>query len=237
MDQNTVRRFHTKRIQLSEGISVWIVDGERIRKEVNENFVQSGHHARFPFIPADEFWIDVNTDSREYPFFIDRFFAERILLRSGMKLAEAEILAADIERHEREEALSEELRQLRNRQKALVEKIHRKPFAPHHSDRLAVWIVDGKIVRDLIFLEYAAGGHDRVYPWIPKNEIWIEQALSEKERSFILLHELHERFLMGQGKRYPEAHHGATIIEDRFRNDPKTLEDRINEELVKNIAS
>lgn len=237
MDPHALRRFHIKRIQSSEGISIWLVDGERVRKEVNENFVQSGHHARFSFIPTDEFWIDANTDSREYPFFIDRFFAEHILIRSGIKLAEAETLAADIERHEREEALSDKLRKLRNQRKALIEKIHRKPFAPYHSDQFGIWIVDGKIVRDLVFLEYDAGGHDRVYPWIPKDEIWIEQALSEKERPFILLHELHERFLMGEGKYYPEAHHGATIIEDRFRNNPKTLNDRIDEELKKNIDS
>ena len=234
MNTETKNHFHTKRIHISDGVSIWLVDGERIRKELNENFVQSGHHARFPFVPADEFWIDANTDSREHRFFIDRFFAERILLRSGMPLDKAETIAGDLERHEREEAIAGELRRLKNHRNALVEKIRRKRFAPHHSDTLGIWIVDGKLVRDFLFLDYDAGGHDRVYPWMPPREIWIEEAISERERPFILLHELHERFLMGEGKRYPEAHHGATIVEDRFRDHPEGLDERIREELAKN---
>ncbi|MEK7538724.1 MAG: hypothetical protein AAB552_02690 [Patescibacteria group bacterium] len=39
---------------------------------------------------------------------------------------------------------------------------------------------------------------------------------------------------MGTGKAYREAHHGATIVEDRYRDDPKNLEERIQEELEKN---
>lgn len=228
-------QYHMKRIHVSEGVSTWLVNGERIRKELNENFVQSGHHARFPFIPTNEFWIDTDTNFREHRFFIDRFFAERILLRSGMDIDAAESIAGDLEQHEREEAISAELRQLRLHRKSLREKIRRTPFLPYHSDQLSIWIVDGKMVRDLVFLEYDMGGHDRVYPWIPEKEIWIEEILPEKERKFILLHELHERFLMGQGKKYPEAHHGATIIEDRFRDHPETLEARIQEELAKNL--
>ena len=165
---------------------------------------------------------------------MDRFFAERILIKNGAKLEKAEEIGAILEQHEREESLSREILKLKDSRKSLIEKIHRKHFAPYSSDQLAIWIVDGKLVRDLLFLNYDAGGHDRVYPWIPEQEVWIEEALHEEERRFILLHELHERFLMGTGKKYPEAHHGATIIEDRFRNAPKGLEERIQEELKRN---
>lgn len=226
---------HIKKINIVNAVSVWLVDGERIRKDLNENFVQSGSHRAFPFIPNDEFWIDVNTDFREHRFFIDRFFAQETLLNAGTHSQKAEAIAATLEKYEREKALSNELLKLKNKRDALVEKIHKKHFAPYSCDRLAIWIVDGKLVRDLIFLDYDAGGHDRVYPWIPKQEIWIEAAISEHERPFILLHELHERFLMGLGKKYHEAHQGATIIEDRYRDHPEGLDARIREELDKNI--
>ena len=235
MDRQHTSLFHFKKIGIVGNTSIWIVDGSRIRKELNENFVQSGSRAHFPFIPIDEFWIDADTDHREHRFFIDRFFAEHLLLQTGAKPEKAEAIAATFEHKEREEALSKEMLALKNHQASLIEKIHRKHFAPYSSDQLTIWIVDGKLVRDLVFLEYDAGGHDRVYPWIPEREIWIEEALSEKERPFILLHELHERFLMGKGKKYPEAHHGATIIEDRFRDYPQELESRIREELQKNL--
>lgn len=226
--------YRIKNIGIVDNISVWLVDGGRVRKDLSENFVQSSHHTHFSFIPTDEFWIDIDTDFHEHRFFIDRFFAERTLMRNGMKLEKAEKIGAMLEQHEREESLSREILKLKDSRKSLIERIHRKHFTPYSSNKLTIWIVDGKLVRDLIFLDYDAGGHDRVYPWIPEQEIWIEEALPEEERRFILLHELHERFLMGTGKKYPEAHHGATIIEDRFRNTPKELESRIQEELRKN---
>lgn len=229
--------FHLKKIAALAEVTIWIVDGGSVRKERNENFVQSGGHIHFSFIPSDEFWIDVGTDPREHRFFIDRFFAERILIAAGTKPETAEEIAATLEQGERETALSREMQELRDKHRSLIKRIHRKPFTPYHSSPLAIWLVDGKLVRDLVFLEYDAGGHDRVYPWIPEREIWIEEALPEKERPFILVHELHERSLMGLGKRYPEAHQGATIIEDRLRNHPSDLESRIQEELEKNIAT
>ncbi len=235
METKNKNHFHLKKIGRVDGITAWLVDGGLVRKELNENFVQSGAHNRFAFVPADEFWIDADTDFREHRFFLDRFFAEQTLLKAGTPPEKTEEIAAALEQHSREEALSGEILKLKDKQKALVEKIHKKQFTPYSSEHLKIWIVDGKLVRDLVFLEYDAGGHDRVYPWIPKDEIWIEEALPEKERLFILLHELHERFLMGLGKKYPEAHHGATIIEDRFRDHPTELDARIREELDKNI--
>ncbi|QQS15974.1 MAG: hypothetical protein IPK84_01230 [Candidatus Moraniibacteriota bacterium] len=234
MNRKTSDPYHIKNIGIVNNISVWLVDGGKVRKDLSENFVQSSHHTYFSFIPTDEFWIDTNTDFREHRFFMDRFFAEQTLMRNGMKPEKAEKIGAILEQHEREESLSREILKLKNSRNALIERIHRRHFTPYSSNELAIWIVDGKLVRDLLFLNYDAGGHDRVYPWIPDREIWIEEALPEEERRFILLHELHERFLMGTGKKYPEAHHGATIIEDRFRNTPKELESRIQEELRKN---
>ena len=234
METKPAHSYHIKNIGVVDSVSVWLVDGGRVRKDLSENFVQSSHHAHFPFIPIDEFWIDVDTDFHEHRFFMDRFFAERILIKNGAKLEKAEEIGAILEQHEREESLSREILKLKDSRKSLIEKIHRKHFAPYSSDQLAIWIVDGKLVRDLLFLNYDAGGHDRVYPWIPEQEVWIEEALPKEERRFILLHELHERFLMGTGKKYPEAHHGATIIEDHFRNAPKGLEERIQEELKRN---
>lgn len=237
MPHHFTDRIRIKRIDTLDMGTVWLVDGGKIRKELNENFVQSGSKARFPFIPTGEFWIDINTDPREHRFFIDRFFAEETLLKAGIPLDTARTAADTLERHEREQALSARQAKLRSHRNSLIEKIHRKRFPPYTSDALNIWIVDGKLVRDTIFLDYDAGGHDRVYPWIPKQEVWIEEALSERERPFILLHELHERFLMGTGKNYQEAHQGATIVEDRLRDHPASLHDRIQEEIARNIQN
>ena len=92
-----------------------------------------------------------------------------------------------------------------------------------------------KFGQKFFLLDYCEGGHDKVYPFIPKNEVWIEKAISHQERKFIILHELHERYLMSQGKSYKNAHIGATEVEDHYRENPKEdLEARIKEEMVKN---
>ena len=90
------------------------------------------------------------------------------------------------------------------------------------------------MVRSLFLPDYAEGGHDKVYKFIPKNEIWIEIKLSKRERKFIILHELHERYLMAHGEIYSKAHRSATIIEDYARHHPKELENDIQIELFKN---
>jgi hypothetical protein len=120
--------------------------------------------------------------------------------------------------------------------KELLEKIHTKKidqFATH----LHLWLINGEIVRDTVCIEYFDGGHDRVYSFIPVGEIWIEEQLSPKEQLFILLHELHERFLMGQGKDYKHAHRGATQVEDFYRDHSEGLAERIQEEIKKNESN
>lgn len=64
------------------------------------------------------------------------------------------------------------------------------------SPALTVWLVDGKATRDNFNIDFIGGGHHWRYPWIPGNEIWIEEDVPENERLHFLIHELHERNLM-----------------------------------------
>src|SRR3990167_9498325 len=99
----------------------------------------------------------------------------------------------------------------------------------------AVWLVDGNLVRSFFLLDYCEGGHDLVYPFIPKKEICLEEALSPEERKFIIFLEIHERYLMSRGKSYKNAHIGATEVEDYYRENPREdLEARIKEEMGRN---
>ncbi|MHB8651967.1 MAG: hypothetical protein ACYC8S_02425 [Minisyncoccota bacterium] len=229
-------RVYLKKIEVLDGAVVWLVDGEYIRKEIDENFTEFDHAPHFPFIPAHELWIDKDTDYREHRFFIDHFLAEESMLASGIPVKQAHDAADNLEAHERTRALSKKLLALKHHRRELIKRIHRDLLQEYSSSDVAVWLVDGQLVRDFFLIEYSEGGHDRVYPFIPEGEIWIEQVLSSQERAFIILHELHERFLMGGGKKYPEAHHGATMVEDYYRDHPSELEARTKEELSKNTA-
>ncbi|MBI2120586.1 MAG: hypothetical protein HYT94_03110 [Parcubacteria group bacterium] len=218
-----------------EGLSVWLVDGEKIRKDIDENFVQYDHHARFRFIPADEIWIDQETNKDERKYFLENISWERKFMKEGMTLEEAVEKADKLEARERRESLRvKNILTAHHMRKKALEKIRKEKLCEYSSDTVQVYLVYGEFVRDFYLVEYAEGGHDLVYSFIPRGEIWIEEVLHPSEQKFIILHELHERFLMSQGKDYPHAHKGATIIEDHFRENPEGLEERIREELLKN---
>lgn len=219
-----------------DGFSVWLVDGELVRKNIDENFVQYDHHARFRFIPSDEIWIDQETNATERSYFIENILREKKFMSEGMTLEEAVEKADKIEAHERrEDPRIKTILKAHNTRKKALEKIRKEKLDEYSSDDIHVYLVYGEFVRDIYLVEYAEGGHDLVYSFIPRGEVWIEEVLHPSERKFIVLHELHERYLMSQGKDYPHAHKGATIIEDHFRENPEGLVERIREELEKNV--
>ncbi|MFH0956451.1 MAG: hypothetical protein V1813_01165, partial [Candidatus Aenigmatarchaeota archaeon] len=205
--------------QLSK-ITVWLVDGEYVRKNVCEDFVNYDHHGRLPFIPEDEFWIAQGSDQNEMKFYIDRMYVEHVLIASGMGYDRASEKAAIFEKRERAKFLAKEkLGSLGGNIKLF--KMVRKKLLKSYSGRVKVWVVDGTLVRDFFFTDFGGGGHDRIYHFVPENEIWIDDDISEGERKFIILHELHERGLMAAGASYADGHAKATVIEDFFRHHPK----------------
>lgn len=70
-----------------------------------------------------------------------------------------------------------------------------------------VYLVDGTFIRNNIDIDFTMGGHEFVYPkYIPKNEIWLDKDISEKEQELTLRHENTERDAMIGGKNYEDAH-------------------------------
>jgi len=229
------KNIYVKKVNNVGDCAVWLVDGALIRKEINENFVKCADNNQFDFIPKNEFWIDEDLDQKEYRYFIDRFIYEKGLLDSGENYAKADKKADEFERNERQNSADVlQIYESKHSKKDLLEKIKIKVIEKY-SDKIKIWLVDGNLVRSFFLLDYCEGGHDLVYPFIPKKEIWIEEALSPEERKFIILHEIHERYLMSRGKSYKNAHIGATEVEDYYRENPREdLEARIKEEMGRN---
>jgi hypothetical protein len=100
-----------------------------------------------------------------------------------------------------------------------------------------IWLVNGDIIRKSYSVDYTMGGNDRVYKFIPENEIWIDNAMSEKDRSYTIIHELRERRAVSEGATYEEAHKQANILEVLCRNNKIDVEKMINKELEKNLNS
>jgi hypothetical protein len=87
-------------------------------------------------------------------------------------------------------------------------------------DRLKIYLVDGNAVRRE-HIEFTMGGHGYVYPWIPIDEIWIDENLKDKPGDFAatLKHEVFEiRKMRDEGLTYDQAHELANVMEKKERN-------------------
>ena len=80
-----------------------------------------------------------------------------------------------------------------------------------------IWLVDGKYVREHLFLDFTQGGHALRYDFIPRYEIWIDDDLSSDEWNAVIAHEQYERKLMYQGIDYNQAHTWANKVEAQKR--------------------
>ena len=207
-------------------IQIWIVDGSYVRGHIDEEFTNFGQHFRYKYIPDNEFWIDEETDHDEQAFFIDHLLVEHQMMAQGKPYGEALIKADSVERKERRRAGD------------VSKATHRGQLLPdghgahEHlwkklENGVSVWIVNGRFVRSAFDIDFTAGGHDHVYEFVPTGEVWVDDDITEKERGFVLLHELHERNRMADAIPYNAAHAEASRLEFRCRHHPDELHDAL----------
>jgi hypothetical protein len=90
-----------------------------------------------------------------------------------------------------------------------------------------IWIVDGAAVRRSLYPEFLYGGNSERYLFIPRGEIWIDNAIAAEEFAYTVAHELHERTLMARtGVSYDRAHESALVVERAMRRRDKQLAQR-----------
>ena len=99
-----------------------------------------------------------------------------------------------------------------------------------------IWIVDGCQVRLKVFSSFLYGGNEQRYPFNPKGEIWIDNAISCEEFELTLAHELNERHLMAKfGWQYLTAHDSSLSLEQKIRHDNEMI-CRAHETSLKKVA-
>jgi hypothetical protein len=228
---------YIKKIETVADFDVWFVDGKYIREKIDEEFTNFGQHYRFRFVPKHEFWIDEERTPGEEHFFIDHLLLENRLMAGGMGYDQAIAKADQAELKERRKVdfLNKGLKPGMSDQE-VVKKVHLEKLEKYSTPSLHVWVADGEIVRDKFFIDYTEGGHDKVYHFIPAGEVWLDDDLELKERKYVLLHEVHERFLMSGGMKYYPAHRSASHIEYYCRHHPGELDKKLAEEIAKNKA-
>ncbi|MBN2459734.1 hypothetical protein JXB28_05610 [Candidatus Woesearchaeota archaeon] len=254
-----MKKPYLKKYKQVNGYTAWIVDGMYIRKNLDIEFTNYGQHisqhGRFDFIPKGEFWIDKDfAKGHEEEYYLAHMLTRQSLTDQHAdynKALEEADLAEKQARHR-----SRHIKKLlaKKLDKRKIAKLAHKKLLRKYKGKAKVWLVKGKLLRNLVNVDFVQGGHDKVYSFIPKNEVWIDDSLNPEERKFVLLHELIERNLMCWGWVYamkyeipwmhstakkcdgiePDtAHARASEAEQYYRKKPKGVEERIKEELAK----
>lgn len=197
------KKVYIKKIGDFHGYSVWYVNGYWIRNNLDKDFPNYGVHRTFVFIPKNEIWIDYESGTRkEAGYYVDMFLAMDKAYSEGKTHEEAIEIANIVEKTERgKSAMVKKLKKLKLRRDVL-KRIHKKLLFKKYTNNLKIWQVRGDYVRDLFDVDFNQGGHAKVYNFIPKNEVWIDDDVYKKEIPYTLVHELHERALMEKGWEY-----------------------------------
>ena len=222
MSEQQPKLPYLQKIEERGDLQVWIVDGSYIRGHLDEEFTNFGQHYRYPYIAQNELWIDQEAAHDERLFFIDHLLVEHRLMAAGMPYDQALVEADRAERKERRRA--GDLRRITHHGQGLpdVQMVHEQLWK-RLENGVSVWIVNGRLVRSVFDIDFTAGGHDHVYEFVPENEVWIDDAIVEQERGYVLLHELHERTRMNAGWPYNKAHAESSRLEYRCRKRPDEL--------------
>lgn len=202
-------------------IKALIVDGETVRRDYGkegEEFTDFGTHADFPFIPQGQVWIDQSKTPEEYHFFLDNALYTQKMLDEGKSPEDARKLG---DRKEADERASSEGIKLAGEVTPEEQKSVELQDLGRTEDGKRIALVDGDKVRSLFKTDFTEGGHDLVYPFIPKDTIWIDNANKASERPQLTYHEALERQEMAKGMGYDPAHARASEREHEFRMNPQ----------------
>jgi hypothetical protein len=72
-----------------DGISIWVVDGYMVRKNIYPDFGFSGNDLAYHFIPSGEIWIDGQVSCEETEYSIALEMMERKLIEGGKSYSDA----------------------------------------------------------------------------------------------------------------------------------------------------
>lgn len=88
-------------------------------------------------------------------------------------------------------------------------------------DDVTFWEVDGEYIRTKIGKDFNNYGHQHMYhhrfPFIPKNEIWIDKEMAPGETNYYIENCVTTRLLMRQGFSYSDAVYRAGLKEKKER--------------------
>jgi len=128
---------------------------------------------------------------------------------------------------------------IRRQRVSNLPELKKNELIQYHTGKLRIISVDQDYIRKHPDLfpggeDFTMDGHHYVFSWIPVNEIWIAQNLTDYlDKKADLVHVISEYNDMANGMDYDTAHANANVKEEKGRRNPKLLDSLINIELAK----
>lgn len=178
-----------------EGQQIWIIDGDKVCREIYPDFIMGGNDQRYRYNPPGDVWIDNRIGIEELEYTIAHELIERRLMRErgwtyNRAHDEGGLGTEKILRERDATRVASRVRKLTAQQQNLSS-VYRAYFGKR--DGAAVWIVDGPRVRKNLWGDFCFGTHDLKSPFVPTGEVWLDSAMSVEEAHYALLHQLVER--------------------------------------------
>jgi hypothetical protein len=215
-------KLNKRFVATRDGYDIFSINPFAIRNlaQPDEEFDNFATHNEFPdIIPKGEIWINERAMRREGEFFSANAIARLQALEDGASEDSAYTIGLNADRKLRAARTGIRYRAHRP-SKRISPRIYVRHYLtlPDEEFPIEVWIVDGLRVRSTYMTDYTEGGHGYVYPWVPKNEIWIEETIERAEVPFIVAHEyIEHRLMRDEGMEYDKAHECCSEMEFDLR--------------------
>jgi hypothetical protein len=219
-------KLHKRRVLTRADYTVYSVNGLAVRNvaQPDEEFGNFATQDDFPdLIPKGEIWISEKIAEREGVFFIANALTQLALQARGASSERCYDEGLEVERLLREKLNGVAFRDAKPHKK-VPDEIYLGQYIelPDSRGPVEVWLIDGNLARSYYKTDYTEGGHDYVYPWVPRSEIWVEDGVDHRELPFIVAHEYLERRLMRDaGLKYDPAHEVCAKVEFDLRKNAK----------------
>jgi len=217
---------------------VYLIDDYKFRNKSLEmqEFGAFALNLDFEIIPKNDIWISKYIQEKERDLFIENALKQLDMRMYGVERINAYDTALVLEKNLR--------MKINGSTKNTLKEVYSNVYHDYFWQRLKIYLVDGNVVRNLYKTDFVEGGHGYVYPWIPKNEIWVEKDMNTNEIPIIALHEYVERTIMKeQEEEYAYSHKVSSKVEYGFRPDKFKKADLANlnsskvNELIKQFNS
>lgn len=199
------------------GIKIKYVDGFEIRRTIMPSFHFSGKSGEYgcELIPKGEVWVEKEyRDESKQIIQYERLF-QKLMKKMSYQKARAYINKFYLKKthplhykiREAKREVSQWIKWLRNFSQAY------HMVSQNYLRQLKTYFVNGKNIRSTMDILFVFGGHEFVYEYIPKFEIWLDARQDKRELKYTFFHELYEYQLMKKGMDYDSAHDFAIAFE------------------------